>query len=115
MLSISNNSLTFDGDASWVSTWFGTGGYTAISFTVASDNVASTDGTVSFEGTDDPSGTDFVSLVPATIHGDALAVTAADEVRMVVFSNLPAKVRVRYTRVAGGGTDQFRVHATRTG
>lgn len=103
------------GAASFVSDWLAVGaaGYADASYTLAWAAAASTDGALTFEGTDDPSGTKFAPLTIDKQHGsDISAVDANAGTAVVVLTSCPGYVRVRYTRVAGGAAAQFNGYVT---
>lgn len=104
------------GAASWVSAWIPVSqdGWRLASLTVAWGAVAATAGALSIEGTDDPGGTAAVPLTVATSHGTWPTVGATASAALVVLTNCPGWIRVRYTRTAGGGADQFQTYGTLT-
>jgi hypothetical protein len=85
-----------------------------MSCTLVWSAVASTAGALSFEGTDDPTQAGYVPLTVASSHGTWPNVGATASSMMVVLSNCPGYVRLKYTRSAGGGAGQFKVYATLT-
>jgi len=97
------------GLASWSTPWIpvGVGGWRDLSVTLAWSAVASTSGTLSVEGTDDPTGTIAVPLTVDVAHGAWPTVGATADKSLVVLSDCPGYVRVVYTRSAGGGAGQF--------
>ena len=106
------------GAADWVSDAIavGAGGHRVASFTILWAAFAATAGTLSFEGTDDPTNA-AASWVPITVaksHGTFPAVGAVAAKALVLLSNCPGWVRVKYTRSAGGTADQFQTWCTLT-
>ena len=103
------------GLATWYGPWVNAEQYKQYGFTISWTAVASTDGTLSFQGTDDPAqavagagGTNVVTLtVSAPAGGTFPTVGAAAANCMVRFENPSHFIRVIYTRVAGGGANQF--------
>lgn len=104
------------GLSSWTSAWVrvGKAGYRCISWTTAWAAVAATSGTLSFEGTDDPTQTSVVALTPTVTHGTYPTVGTAAAAALVVLANCPGWVRMRYTRAAGGAAGQFTQSVTLT-
>lgn len=104
------------GTTSFASDWLpvAAAGYRNASFTLAWSEAASTAGTLSFEGTDDPSQAVYAPLTIATKHGTFPAVGATADKALVALSNCPGWVRLVYTRSGGGGANQFNAYATLT-
>ncbi len=121
------------GLASWVSPFVDCTYCHQISFTIAWTAVAATAGTLTIEGTDDPTqanslyshsyayaqvaadftaGTNVVPLTITTTHGTYPTVSTSAANAMVILENPPRFVRVKYTRSAGGGAAQFTVLAS---
>lgn len=91
-------------------------GFRRVSLTLFWSLVASTSGTLSVQGTDDPDlGTDsWVNLTVGTYHGTWPTVGAAKANALVVLDNCPLYVRVKYVKAGGGGANQFQGWATRS-
>lgn len=87
-------------------------GFSRLSLTILWAAVAATAGVLSLEGTDDPTQTTWVPLTITTYHGTWPNVAATASQALVVLSDCPAFVRIRYTRSAGGGAAQFNAYAT---
>lgn len=104
------------GLASFNSDWIpvGGGGLRTGSFTLAWTAVAATAGVFSFEGTDDPNQAGGVVLATPIVHGSPLAVSTSAGQSLIVLTNCPGWLRVRYARSAGGGAGQFFGWATFT-
>ena len=104
------------GATSWVSEPIsvGAGGFRVASLTIGWAAVLATAGVLSVEGSDDPSFTAWVPLTVAASHGTWPNVAAGASSAMVVLSNCPGYLRLKYTRSAGGAADQFSVYATLT-
>lgn len=103
------------GAASFVSDWLAVGaaGFADASYTLDWTAVASTAGALTFEGTDDPSGAKSAALTVDKQHGsDISAVDANAGTAVVILTNCPGYVRVRWTRSAGGGAAQFNAFVT---
>ena len=97
------------GLANWTSDWIpvASGGYRMASLQVNWTAVAATNGTLSVEGTNDASKTVVTSLTIDKSHGTYPTVGATASSAMVNVSDCPGWIRVKYTRVAGGGAGQF--------
>lgn len=104
------------GAASWVSPWFDRQKWHLLSWNVWWTAFAATAGTLSLEGTNDPTqilDTTFVPnnpVVPLTItvfHGTWPTVGAIAAAALVNTSEGQAFERLKYTRGAGGTTGQF--------
>lgn len=108
--------LKQSGAGSWVSDPIAVGaaGFRVASLTLSWGAVASTAGVLAAEGTDDPTFATWVPLTVSVTHGTWPNVAAVAANAMVVLSNCPGFVRLKYTRSAGGGADQFNVYATLT-
>ena len=68
---------------------------------------AGTAGTLSFEGTDDPTQNVWVPLTIATFHGTFPTVGTGAAKALVVLDNCPGYVRLKYTPTGGGAANQF--------
>lgn len=104
-----------NGTASWTSDWFrvGAAGYRVASLTIGWTEVSPSSGAITFEGTDDPDKAVAVLLTVPTFHG-TLTVTSSASQGLAVLSNCPGYIRVRYSRISGGGANQFTVAVTLT-
>lgn len=97
-------------DATTSYPWVDTSDWDSVSFELWWSAVAATNGTISFEGTDDPALVQNVVLVtPTVIHGNgnALSVSTTASKVMCMFENTPDFMRAVYTRVAGGSSTQM--------
>jgi len=106
------------GVANWVTPWRECSQSHQVSFTIGWAAAASTAGTLSFEGTDDPTQaaglvfapeTNVVPLTITTFHGTYPTVSTSAANALVILENPPKYVRVKYTFSAGGAAGQFRV------
>lgn len=104
------------GVTSFTSDWVpvGAAGFRRASFTLNWAGAASTAGTLSFEGTDDPTQTVAVPLTLATSHGTFPTVGASAAKALVVIDNCPGWVRLKYTGTGGGAANQFDGWVTRS-
>lgn len=97
------------GVSSWQSTWLDVRGYKAASFTLSWTAVASTNGTLRLDGTDDPAkaSVNVVALTTPVFHGTWPTVGTSASAALVVIENPPGFIRVGYTFIAGGAAGQF--------
>ena len=72
---------------------------------------AATSGTLSIQGTNDPTQVKFQEMTIAVSHGTFPTVAAAAAGAIVLVQNPPHWVRLKYTRVAGGTTAQMQAWA----
>ena len=79
----------------------------AIAFHVEWSAFAATDGTLSIEGTNDPTQTKFQALTINVSHGTFPTAGATAAGAIVILQNPPRFVRLKYTRTAGGTTGQM--------
>lgn len=87
-------------------------GYSRVSLSIFWAAVASTAGVLSLEGTDDPTQTKWIPLTIQTYHGTWPNVGATASQALVVLSDCPSFVRIKYVRSGGGGAGQFNAYAT---
>lgn len=106
--------LARDGSATWQGAWKDCSKSHCVSFTVTWTAVASTAGTLSLQGTDDPAkaATSLVTLTLPTTHGAWPTVAATASTALAIIENPPRFVRVVYTRSAGGGAGQFNTYVS---
>lgn len=99
------------GSSTWQSGWFDCSKSHCVSFTVSWTAVALTAGTLSLQGTDDPTkaATSVVTLTLSTTHGTWPTVSTTASAGLAIIENAPRFVRVVFTSTAGGGANQFNV------
>jgi len=104
------------GAASWDSGWIpvAAAGFRNVSMSTSWIAGASTAGTLSWEGTDDPAHGAPVPLTANTYHGTGLTVGTGAGQTLIAFSGCPGYVRQKYTRSAGGVANQFNLFVTLT-
>lgn len=99
------------GGASFNGGWIDTQAFRVVAFNVSWTAVAATNGTISFEATNDPlqQAGSIVALTITTIHGNGGVLTVGTSASAigVVIENTFAFHRLKYTRSAGGGAGQF--------
>lgn len=102
------------GAADWATSWIpvGAAGFRNASLTCKWAAGASTAGTLSVEGTDDPTGAVAVPLTIDKSHGTFPTVAATASQALVALSNCPGFIRLKYTRSGGGVASQFDAYVT---
>ena len=72
---------------------------------------AATSGTLSIQGSNDPTQTKFQEMTISVSHGTWPTVGATAAGAIVLIQNPPHWLRLKYTRVAGGTTNQMQAWA----
>jgi len=94
------------GAASFQGNWIEVRKSKAIFMHVAWTAIASTAGTLSLDGSEDPTLTSIVPLTATATHGAQPSGGTAGQL-IIVLENPPSFVRLNYVRSAGGGAAQF--------
>lgn len=102
----------YSGAATWTSRWVKLETpRSVLVYMLAWTAVAATAGTLTIEVTNDPDGGALNTLAldnaQLTWLGTGFAPSTTAGLSLIVLENLPRYVRMKYTRSAGGGADQF--------